>query len=259
MSLKLKITNKYGQSITLTQNKAFSVAQVTGLTPPAASINTAPIATKDGSLFNSAYLDNRNIVILLYPTGNPEAERVNLYKYLKAKQKIRIELTTKSRAVYIDGYIESLEGDLYENPQSLQASIICPDPYFKAVTPIVKNFASASEEITNTSDEESGAVFEITASGAAENPTITNDTTGESFTVNYSLQTGDKITLNTRRGEKSLTLTRSGTTTNILNAMAPSSRWVNILPGANTISYTAASGSANLALKLTLEPIFEGI
>lgn len=259
MSLKLKITNKYGQSITLTQNKAFSVAQVTGLTPPPATINTAPIATKDGSLFNSAFLENRNIVILLYPTGAPEAERVNLYKYLKAKQPIRLELTTKSRAVYIDGYIESLEGDLYENPQSLQASVICPDPYFKAITAIVKNFASASEEITNTSDEESGAVFEITASGAAENPTITNDTTGESFTFTYELQAGDKVTLNTRRGEKSLTLTRNGTTTNILNAMTPSSRWLTILPGANTLSYTAATGSANLALKMTLEPIFEGI
>lgn len=259
MSLKLKITNKYGQSITLTQNKAFSVAQVTGLTPPLATINTAPIATKDGSLFNSAFLENRNIVILLYPTGAPEKERVNLYKYLKAKQPIRLELETKTRAVYIDGYIESLEGDLYENPQSLQASVICPDPYFKAKTPIVKNFASASEEITNTSDEESGAVFEITASGAAENPTITNDTTGESYTFTFVLQAGDKVTLNTRRGEKSLTLTRNGTTTNILNAMAPSSRWLTILPGANTLSYTAATGSANLALKMTLEPIFEGI
>lgn len=259
MSLKLKITNKYGQSITLTQNNAFSVAQVTGLTPPLATINTAPLATKDGSLFNSAFLENRNIVILLYPTGAPEAERVNLYNYLKAKQQIRLELETKTRAVYIDGYIESLEGDLYANPQSLQASVICPDPYFKAQTPIIKNFASASEEITNTSDEESGAVFEITASGAAENPTITNDTTGESYTFTYTLQAGDKVTLNTKRGEKSLTLTRNGTTTNILNAMAPSSRWLTILPGANTLSYTAAAGSANLALKMTLEPIFEGI
>lgn len=259
MSLKLKITNKYGQSITLTQNAAFAVAQVTGLTPPPATINTAPIATKDGSLFNSAFLENRNIVILLYPTGAPETQRVNLYNYLKAKQQIRLELETKTRAVYIDGYIETIEGDLYENPQSLQASIICPDPYFKARTPIVKIFASASEEITNTSDEESGAVFEITASGAAENPTLTNDTTGESYTINYSLQNGDKITLNTRRGEKSLTLTRNGTTTNILNAMAPSSRWISVIPGANTISYTAAAGSEALALKMTLEPIFEGI
>ena len=114
MSLKLKITNKYNESITLTQNSAFSVAQVTGLTPPLATINTAPIATKDGSLFNSAFLENRNIVILLYPTGAPETQRVNLYRYLKAKQKIRLELETKTRAVYIDGYIESLEGDLYE-------------------------------------------------------------------------------------------------------------------------------------------------
>lgn len=259
MSLKLKITNKYSESITLTQNSAFSVAQVTGLTPPLATINTAPIATKDGSLFNSAFLENRNIVILLYPTGAPETQRVNLYKYLKAKQKIRLELETKTRAVYIDGYIESLEGDLYENPQSLQASIICPDPYFKAKTPIVKIFPDSSEEINNTSDEESGAVFELTAAGAVVNPTITNDTTGESFTITYNLQTGDVITLNTRRGEKSLTLTRNGTTTNILNAMSPSSRWITVIPGANTVSYTAASGSADLALKMTLVPIFEGI
>lgn len=257
--IKATVTNKYGQSLTLTQNRALAVAQITGLTPPPATINTTPIATKDGSLFNSAAVENRNIVFLIYPTGAPEPQRVNLYQFFKLKQDIRLDFETATREVYITGYVESIEGDLYENPQALQISVICPDPYFNAQEEIEASFDTTPEELTNPSDEESGAVFEITASGAASNITITNETTGESFTINEDFLAGDVLTLNTKRGEKSLTLTRGGTTTNILNAMAPSSRWLSIIPGVNALSLTAAAGSENLSATATLRPIFEGI
>lgn len=257
--IKVTVTNKYGQTLNLSASKAYALAQVTGLTPPFATINTTPLATKDGSVYNSARAENRNIVLYIYPRNSIETARVNLYTYFKAKQPIRLEITTASRSVWIDGFVESIEGDLYENPQQIQISIICTDPFFKSKTEVEATFAEGAASINNPSDEESGAVFELTASGAVQAPTITNATTGESFGLDKTMQSGDKITINTRRGEKSVILTRNGQTTNIINDITAGSRWVSIIPGTNALTISVASGAGNLSAKVTLQPIFEGI
>lgn len=257
--IKITAANKYGQSIDLTASKSYAIAQVTGLTPPVATINTTPLATKDGSVYNSARAENRNIVLYIYPRNRIEAARINLYTYFKAKQPIRLYIETGSRSVWIDGFVESIEGDLYENPQAIQISIICTDPFFKNKTEIKADFISGAATISNPSDEESGAIFELTASGAVTAPSITNTTTGETYALATAMQNGDKITLNTRRGEKSVTLTRNGTTTNIINDMTAGSRWVSIIPGANELETGATTGAGNLSASVTLQPIFEGI
>ena len=195
----------------------------------------------------------------IYPRRSVEASRINLYRYFKAKQKARLSIKTAQREVWIDGYIETIDGNLYENPQALQISVICPDPYFKAKTEVKDNFANGSASVNNTSDEETGAVFEITATGTASAPVITNTTTGEAFELTTDLQSGDKITINTRRGEKAVTLTRSGIVTNILNDVTPGSKWLQLRTGANALTLTATAGADALGASVTLQPIYEGI
>lgn len=251
--------NEYNQQINLTGNPAIKLTRVTGLTPPKANINTSALATKDGSIFNSSHVQNRNIVLTIYPAKTIEQTRVNLYQYFKTKHPIKLNIQTATRRVWIDGYIESMEGDLFDKAEKIQISIICPDPYFKSETATVVDFDSDTKTITNTSDDETGVVVEITASGAAQGITLTNETTGESFSSNQQLAEGDKMILNTRRGEKSLTLVSGGTTTNIINTMEPGSDWFALIPGANSISYEAEQGGANLSVRLTLQPIFEGV
>ena len=73
------------------------------------------------------------------------------------------------------------------------------------------------------------------------------------------MQSGDIITIDTQIGEKSVTLTRSGTTTNILYQMASGSTWVQFAPGVNQISYDADAGAANLEVSVTLIQKYEGV
>lgn len=258
--IQITAENKYNQSVSLTGNPSLTLAPVRGLTPPPANINTTPLATKDGSIFNSSAMQNRNIVLTLYPRQEVEATRVNLYKYFRVKQYIKLYITTSLRSVWIDGYIETMDGDLYENPQKMQISIICPDPYFKDTEQTVVSISDGTGSIENDSDDETGVVIELNATGAVSTPTITNETTGETFTINTAMAEGDKIVLNTRRGEKSLTkIAADETTTNIINAMDPGSDWFNLIPGENTFSYSAAAGAENLTIQLILQPIFEGV
>ena len=281
--IKITAQNKYGQQIQLTGNPAIKLAQVTGLTPPPANINTSALATKDGSIFNSSHVQNRNIVLTIYPAQKIEQTRVNLYQYFKTKQYIKLHIQTALRRVWIEGYIESIDGDLYENPQKMQVSIICPDPYFKSEDTTVVSFTNVTGElefpinfpaagieistleqysqelIYNQSDDETGVVVELYAGGTVSGITLTNETTGQSFTINQEMNEGDEIILNTRRGEKRLSLVIGGITTNIINTMDPGSDWFTLVPGDNIFNYQCEEGAENLNVKLILQPIFEGV
>lgn len=257
--LKISVKNKYNQTLQITQNNKYAVVEVTGLTPPKANINTSNLATKDGSVFNSSKLQNRNIVIDIVPTGDCEAARLDLYKYFRGKQICTLYIETSTRKVMIDGYVESVTANLYENPQKVQMSIICPDPWFKSETPQVINFDTNPKTINSDSDDDTGVIITATMSGAASDPSFTNSTTGETFSLDYDFQSGDVLTVDTRRGSKSVKVLRSGATINLLNYITSATKWIYLITGNNTITYNAASGAANMAVKLTLQSIFEGV
>ena len=84
-------------------------------------------------------------------------------------------------------------------------------------------------------------------------------TTNENFSLDITMQTGDIITINTRRGNKSITLNRNGVITNILNDMVQGSEWLNLTVGDNVFSYTCETGAENLYIIATLQPIYEGV
>lgn len=280
--LEIIIENKYREQLNLSEMNGYNVT-VTGLTPPDATINTSVIVTKDGSTFNSSRLNERNIVLQIVPDYDVEHKRINLYKYIKSKQYIKLYLRNSSRDVWIEGYVEKVEGDLYTQKQIIQVSIICPDPYFKSIDTLTYEFStvepmlsfpfSIDEEgqsisnvttyteknVQNISDEETGIVIELYANALSLEPTIYNMTTNESFTIQHEFEPGDIVRINTRRGEKSLTLIRDGVQTNIINKILRGSKWFNLIVGDNIFSYTSVFGTENLQVKIILQPIYEGV
>lgn len=280
--LIIKLENKYGELLDLTSNVNY-VVKVAGLTPPPATINTTKVPTKDGVIFNSSSMDIRNIVLTIIPLQNIENSRINLYKFIKSKQYIKLYFKNGARDVWIDGYVEAIEGDLYENPQQLQVSIICADPFFKDNKNMVVDFSNVTNlfefpftlieegaqistltvfeetNIHNPSDDDCGAIFTLHANGLVLEPIIYNRTTNEQYMIRYELKDGDEIILNTKRGEKSLMLISEGVQTNIINCIGKGSKWLNLLSGDNVIAYTCAHGAENLNISVTLNPIYEGV
>lgn len=256
--LEIILENENGEQLNLANNMSYILSGVSGVTPPAANINTTTLATKDGSIFNSSFLGNRNIVLTIYPQNSIESARINIYKYIKAKHFIKVYIKTASRHVWTDGYVDSMEIDLGENPQKIQASIICPDPYLKAVDEITENFSEARATVENESDEEIGFIAEFTFSGDVENFSLINDTTGAEFNLNYSFSNGNKLTIDTRRGEKSVWLDNGGFV-DLINDIDIRSNWIQLAQGENLLMYGATSGGANISGSVTIQPIFEGV
>ena len=266
-----KIQNANGEVMLLTNDEAkYQVLSIQGLNPPQAQINTTAIVGLDGAKFNSSKLDTRNIVINIKINGDVEANRLALYRYFITKKWCRFYYSNESRNVYIDGYVDNVECDYFTNNEIAQISIICPDPYFKALTEIITEVSdvlalftfpfSINEDhpipfsqyedtptarIYNDCDGDTGVVIKIQVNTNVSMINIEKVNTGEYIQLEDSFLTGDVITINTNIGSKGITLLRGTTTTNILSKMALSSTFFEINPGYNIFNYTTNLGQAD--------------
>lgn len=114
------------------EKSGFLIREITGLGPPKANINATENSTDDGSVFNSARLDSRNIVLklVLFPNPTIEDTRQSSYRYFPIKKPVTLVIETDNRICEISGYVETNTPDIFSKQESLSISIICHDPYF---------------------------------------------------------------------------------------------------------------------------------
>lgn len=394
--------NKYGEQLELTHNSAYVIESIDGIDPPDAVINTTRNANADGSVFNSSYIDNRQITITLAINGPAEPNRIALYQYFKSKYPVRLFYKNGTRDVYIDGYVQNIQIAFFEKKQIAQITVICPNPLFNGVmdsvtefshvedlfefpfsiesedlftitaestetagitytideengtvtatgtataaaniilgsislkagqtyglhgcpeggggstyrlywqgisgnydegegcyytpeedetrnirvvvytgatvddlvfTPVVQcaeeagiEFSSVTvdteESIINGGDVDSGVVITIHAVGTVENPAIYNLDTNESFILNYTMNAGDDVIINTHKKQKSVVLMSGGVQTNIIGYMQSGSTWFQLVPGDNLFTIASDSSPEYMEVSFTITNQFEGV
>ena len=410
--------NKYGEQMELTHNEAYVISNIDGLDPPDAVINTTRNASADGSVYNSSYVDNRVITITLFINGPAETNRINLYRYFKAKYKVRLYYQNGTRNVFIDGYVQNIAIEFFDKKQVAQITIFCPNPFFNGTNDNIVNFETITDlfefpfsieesknllpnnmtsqtlsgitftvnsdgtiaasgtssdytwgayvcenlilqpgsyellgcpsggsstryrlqvlsgnpsspdltvndygsgaeftlteattisvrmlikgsinatfspmiqlssiadttyqqygnppgaiefssletenetDIINGGDVETGVLIILRASGTVVNPQIYNEDSGEYFKLDITMNDGDVITINTRKKEKSVTLTSGGTDSNIIGNMVYGSSWFQLMPGDNMFIVTADTMPENLYCTFTIVNQFEGV
>lgn len=302
MIQSLTVTNYLGESLTIpmmnSESTGFILHDMTGLGPPTASVNTSKVATKDGSKYNSARAEERNIVLPMYFTPIPTIEdaRHRSYKYFPLKKPVILAFKTDNRECQIVGYVETNEPDICSDREGCQVSIICPNPYFSSIYDTVTSFSGveasfefpfSNEDISNPhiefgkivvkaenivrygGDAESGVQIRIAASATVKNITIYNvDTRGTMHIYHDKLVAltgsgivkGDEIIITTDKGSRSVTLLRNGKSTNILNAIDPrNDEWFSLTKGDNIFAYTADEGSDYLMFVVDHTTLYEGI
>lgn len=139
MIYSIVVTNYLGDRIKLELGKpdvsGFLIKSITGLGPAKANVNTTEVSTNDGSLFNSARLSQRNIVLDMVFINTVYGEsiedlRQKSYKYFPLKKSVELTIETDNRYVKTTGYVESNEPNIFSSQEGTKISIICPDPYF---------------------------------------------------------------------------------------------------------------------------------
>ena len=280
---ELKVKNDRGEVLNLSTSPDYEVYKVTGLQPPAVAINSSVNATTDGSTVNSLRAGTRNVVLYMTLEGEVEKSRINLYRYFPLKKRITLYFKNGSRDVYIEGYVETIECDQFSRKQVAQISVLCPQPYFKAVDELISYFNEISalfefpfsmpaegmelsrittnvrKSIINTGDVESGLIIDLYAVGDVVNPVIYDVFKRTSIKLNFTMQKGDRIRINTNAGSKSIVLTRGGLNTNIMGYMTPDSTWLTLEAGDNVFTYDCDSDSSNLQLTFTASVLYGGV
>lgn len=172
----LKIKNNRGEIYELTHNRRqYSILDITGLTLPQCNVNMISSAGQDGGEYSSSHLNPRNIVITLALEGDIEANRQMLYTIFPLHSPVTVYYQTFNRDLYIDGYLEGIDGGLFAQRETMQISIICPDPYFRNRYLAAARAENGAYSIRNGGDVPVGFVAEITVSTEDE-PTLTIDT-----------------------------------------------------------------------------------
>lgn len=310
MIQSVTITNYLGEKLEMELRKpaksGFLIRSIRGLGPSKANVNTTEVSTIDGAIFNSARLNQRNIVLdlVFVETGvgrtrkTIEDIRQKSYKFFPIKKNLRLQIKTNNRFVETIGYVESNEPNIFSSQESATISIICPDPFLYSSGPagtvrtvfygIEPSFSfpfmnnsltepqltfgliqNKTENVIHyTGDAEVGILIQIHAIGEVTNITIYNVGTREKMFIDTDklasltgsgLTNGDDILINTRRGEKSITLVRGGKSTNILNCLQKNADWFLLSKGDNIFAFTTETGTTNLQFWIDNQILYEGV
>lgn len=177
------VTNYLGESLTLELSNPFdigiNVRSIEGIGPPKGNVNYTEIASGDGGQFNSARASIRNITMQLglMPVPTVEESRHRVYKYFPLDQQVTLRFETDKRLCEITGWVEECEPDIFSDDETIDVSIVCPDPYFYSVDSQLGalNFSGVVDEFEfpfeNSPDNESKiAVMAMAASTSGDVP-----------------------------------------------------------------------------------------
>lgn len=291
---ELKFENEDGKTITLSDvEKKYQIISITGLNPPQATLYQSEVSGMDGVKHMSAKLEKRNVVVTIRINGEVEKNRLNLYTYFKTKHYSKMYYSNNSRNVYIEGYVEAIECDLFSNSEQMQISIICPDPFFQSVQEIVTDISKVlgnfefpfafgalgvkdptiTDEaiefsiylkdrivnLINEGEDETGFIIKITATDEVINPAIYNVDTREFFKMNITLAKTDVLTINTIKGQKSVTLLHDTVTTNAINKVDRESTWLSLSKGDNQFTYEADTGGSDMQIAFTHRTRYQAV
>jgi hypothetical protein len=282
---ELKIENEKKQILTLSQNESnYQIISITGLNPPKATINTIKSANKDGSSFNSSFLEERNIVLTVGIVGDVAKNRLKLYEFLGSGSYCKIYYNNGLRDVYCEGHIEQIETDLFAMLQQVQISILCEDPFLYAlnqiyvdISKLFRNFefpfsiGSEGKEISIINinrrteilnlGEPTGIEIKLFINNdvTVSNPVIYNANSGEFFKLKTELNKGDVILINTNKGKKSIKKIVDGIEQNIINSLESGSTWFLLNTGLNVFTYSADTNQSLLFVEFNYNVVYKGV
>ena len=245
----------------------YQLISVSGLDPVQAQLNMSTIVGQDGTSYVSSKLNNRNIVIMMAIQGNAEANRLQLYTYFPPKSKIRVQIVTETRNVFIDGYVEYINCNAFEKGIKAQISIICPDPWFHGTAVELEEEMTLEDNdefyrysITNNGDtpapfylsfdyQGSATGFVLTCTQAAKNAG-TLDVTGGNF--------DDPTWIIVDTGNKTVTY-NSGS---IIPYLEPTSEFFYLPVGVSTVEihiHWNGNVGGNGRSQLSFDPLYGGV
>lgn len=235
----------------------------------------------DGATYQGSVAKYRNIVLTLKDKDSFNENRNMLNRLFKEKASgTLIFQEGDSDPRKIDYYVESMESSEDHDVRIHEISLICPDPFFYDVDASTEEMASWVSAFTfpfsspstgfifgykdnsriqtiqnDIAEDNIGVKIIITCVGAVVNPSITHIETNSSLYIGhedkpFNMVAGDIVTITTATGNKHVTLTRNGVTSEINHYLTEDSVFIQLMRGSNSFGFGADSGVNNLTITL---------
>lgn len=243
------------------ETELFQVRNIDGLGPVKSDVNTIPFGAIRGAAFAGSKVGLRNLVFTIglnpdWVTWNMTKLRQELYKYFMTERFSRLVFETEEYSpVEISGYVETCEPVIFSKDQEMQVSIICPEPDFVTVAPIVINGQNTDAPISIDYNGTVKTGFDVNmqrVSGA--NPTRTKIQVGDEsdhfFWVDGGTTVSDYFDMNSIPGSKRVARTAPGgeLVLSLLDDIVDGSTWPEFEEGVQEFSVTTDAGIQNWTL-----------
>lgn len=268
-----KFVNSLGKEIEFDYSFPYFIEKHTGLTGLTSNISKSKGYREDGCILNGHTYKERDIDFYIVAQGDDDLELTML------KTKAINTLVGEGTLYYYGDDGETLriiKGYIQDTPkfseisgaycERFQFSILCPDPYFHDV---IENRVNMGQWISNLQfpinipstkmqlgykdtsviksiyvegDAPCPIRIEMLATDVVTNPYFENITTGERICLETTLGNGEKIVLNTEKGNKSVKKTLTdGIESNIIYTLSLDTTLFQLQPGDNLIKIGATN------------------
>lgn len=278
----IKCINEDGLEIVITEDDfgPFLLTEAEGLYDVENTVYISENSMIDGGVYQGSVAKPRNIVLHVTDTEDYPENRDLLNQIFKKAAVGTLKFKEADQDVrQIEYYVESMTSTGKDAYREHDISLICPDPYFYDVDGSAEDLASwiasfefefesvegtgfefgyKSNELIKTiqndiAEDNIGVTITITFGGAVTNPTITHIETGDYITLGYSGKpfeavAGDIVTITTATGNKHVTLTRDGVTSEINHYLTEDSVFIQLMRGSNSFGFSADSGLNNMSI-----------
>lgn len=264
-----------------------------GLYEMMADVTSNDNGMQDGSTYIGTRIKARNIVLTVKDKASHASNRNFLYLLFAPKSEGTLTYS-ETDAEYkvkraIDYYVESVSVTSTKQVRTATVSLLCCDPYFSDINDtsivmtgwenafeFIHEFKTEGEEFASivvqkmvefyndSTASNIGFTIVIDTEGDVSNPRIYQLETDEYIQIGndsypLNLQYGDQLTISTVTNNKNVYLKRDGVTTNINNYVTEGSKYIQLVSGTNTISYSASVGEDNLRVLIKFKNKYLGV
>lgn len=265
----VEATNILGSTLRLPlldTSKGYSVREIDGLGPVAATLTSSSLAQVDGTQAQNARRESRNITMKLgftpdFVNTTVQSLRSVLYDYFMTKALVDLNFYIDDVLTMVtSGQVETFDNPLFTADPEADISILCYDPDFYGPAPLTLSSSTRSDTntslITYTGNSEAGLIFTLNVNRALTDFWITlqrPDNQRQKMEITGSFVAGDVITIDTRPGSKAVTLMRSGISSSILAGFDETGTWLSFQKGPNQFGAFAAGAGIPYTMVYTTQ------
>ncbi|MBO5569895.1 MAG: phage tail family protein [Clostridia bacterium] len=262
---------------------------VKGLSDVSAKINTISNVGQDGETETSVYLDPRQISIKgslrthNYTEQNELVRRLNRIMDPHEAGTLYYVLGDVQRKITCRASKAPTWSKTGKYP-TFSIELFCPNPYWVGTEEASFKLSGGSSSfffplperdkwplttgliidapitvITNSSDADTGLIWQITAKGTVVNPKLTNVDTGEFIELDLTLEDGDVLTVTTGYGKKRVRLVHDGVDESAYRSLVLGSTFFPIYRKTNNLKLSAKSETTNMECFVGFENRYLGV